>query len=75
MITLEQFGENLQTIRKRQLNVTQKEAAEQSKVGQGTFSQWENGSLNPSLLNVVQFCEAFDLSLDDLVGLKKNSNR
>ena len=74
MITQQEFGEKLKVIRKNN-GLTQKELARKIQVVNTTISKWEDGSMNPSLFTVAQFCEAFDLSLDDLVGLKKNSNR
>lgn len=74
MLTQREFGERLKATRKK-LKLTQKTISEEINVGQGTLSQWEQGLLNPSLLSVAQFCEAFDLSLDDLLGLKKTPNR
>ena len=74
MITQQEFGEKLKVIRKNN-GLTQKELAQKIQVVNTTISKWEDGSMHPSLFTVVQFCEAFDLSLDDLVGLKKNSNR
>ena len=75
MITQQEFGEKLKTIRKQQLKLTQKNLAKHINLTDATISKWEDGSMNPSLFTVAQFCEAFDLSLDDLVGLKKNSTR
>ena len=72
MLTQREFGEKLKATRKK-LKLTQKTISEEINVGQGTLSQWEQGLLNPSLLSVAQFCEAFGLSLDDLLDLKKNA--
>ena len=72
MLTQREFGEKLKATRKK-LKLTQQHVSETIHVGQGTLSQWENGSLNPSLLSVAELCDAFGLSLDDLLGLKKTA--
>lgn len=38
-----------------------------------TIYEWENGNRQPSFLNVVKFCEYLGLTIDDLLGVKKNA--
>ena len=73
MITEKEFGEKLKVIRKKNLKLTQKELAKKIHVVNTTISKWEDDAPNPSLFAVAKFCEAFDLSLDDLLGLKKTA--
>ena len=75
MITEKEFGEKLKAIRKKNLKLTQKELAKKIQVVNTTISKWEDDAPNPSLFAVAKFCEAFGLSLDDLLGLKKTPNR
>ena len=74
MMTQQEFGEKLRTFRK-QKKMTQKQIGERIDISNATISSWEDGTKTPNVLSIIALCEAFDLSLDDLVGLKKNSNR
>ena len=72
MLTQREFGERLKATRKK-LKLTQKTISEKINVGQGTLSSWEDGAKVPNILSIINLCEAFDLSLDDLLDLKKNA--
>lgn len=74
MMTQQEFGERLRTFRK-QKSMTQKQIGERIDMSNATISSWEDGTKTPNVLSIIALCEAFDLSLDDLIGLKKNSNR
>ena len=74
MLTQREFGERLKATRKK-LKLTQKTISEKINVGQGTLSSWEDGAKVPNILSIINLCEAFDLSLDDLLDLKKTPNR
>lgn len=74
MMTQQEFGERLRKFRK-QKSMTQKQIGERIDMSNATISSWEDGTKTPNVLSIIALCEAFDLSLDDLVGLKKNSNR
>ena len=74
MMTQQEFGERLRTFRK-QKRMTQKQIGERIDISNATISSWEDGTKTPNVLSIIALCEAFDLSLDDLVGLKKNSTR
>ena len=69
MLTQREFGERLKATRKK-LKLTQKTMSEKINVGQGTLSSWEDGAKVPNILSIINLCEAFDLSLDDLLDLK-----
>ena len=73
-MTRHEFGKKLRAARKK-LKLTQKTISEKINVGQGTLSSWEDGAKVPNILSIINLCEAFDLSLDDLLGLKKTPNR
>ena len=73
-MTQHEFGERLRAFRKKQ-KLTQKTISEKINVGQGTLSSWEDGAKVPNILSIIDLCEAFDLSLDDLLDLKKTPNR
>lgn len=62
----ENIGEKLYELRK-QHQVSQEELAEMLHVSRQSVSKWENNSSVPELGKLVQICELFDLSLDELV--------
>ena len=72
-MTQHEFGERLRAFRKQQ-KLTQKTISEKINVGQGTLSSWEDGAKVPNILSIIDLCEAFGLSLDDLLDLKKTPN-
>jgi DNA-binding XRE family transcriptional regulator len=37
-----------------------------------TIYEWENGNRQPNFINVLKFCKYLGLTLDDLLGVKKN---
>ena len=71
-MTQHEFGERLRAFRKQQ-KLTQKQLGQRINISNATISQWEDGALNPGLTHIVNLCEAFGLSLDDLLDLKKNA--
>ena len=73
-MTRHEFGKKLKAARKK-LKLTQKTISEKINVGQGTLSSWEDGAKVPNILSIINLCEAFDLSLDDLLDLRKTPNR
>ena len=70
MLTQHEFGEKLKTFRKRR-KLTQKELARKLHMTDASISKWEDGTVNPGFLNILQLCEEFGLTLDELLGLKK----
>jgi DNA-binding XRE family transcriptional regulator len=41
-------------------------------VNQQTVYEWERGNSQPGFIYVVKFCDFLGISLDDLLGVKKN---
>ncbi len=39
-------------------------------ISQSTISKWENGITEPSLSNLIALSDYFDISIDELIGLK-----
>lgn len=68
------FGENLQYLRKRD-NLTQENLAEKMEVSRQTISKWEAGSSYPEMEKILQLCEMFDCTMDDLMrgNMEENS--
>lgn len=60
------FGENLQYLRKRE-NLTQENLAEQMEVSRQTISKWEACSSYPEMEKLLQLCELFSCTMDDLM--------
>ena len=73
-MTQHEFGERLRAFRKQQ-KLTQKQLGQRINIANATISSWEDGAKVPNILSIIDLCEAFDLSLDDLLDLKKTPNR
>lgn len=58
--------ENLRELRK-QHGMSQEELAEKLEVSRQSVSKWENGSASPELDKLMQLCELFHCTLDDLL--------
>lgn len=54
-------------------NITKTELARNIGVSEGTIRQWYNGK-QPSLDKVIKISEYFTISIDELVGLKKQND-
>ena len=63
------LGENLQFLRKKE-NITQEQLAEQLEVSRQSVSKWESDTTYPEMDKLMQICEIFRCSMDDL--LKKD---
>lgn len=61
------FGENLQFLRKVRNKMTQEELAEKLKVSRQTVSKWELNLAYPEMDNVIEICNLFSCSMDDLI--------
>ena len=61
------FGDRLKELRKGK-KLTQVQVSEMIDVQQGTYSRWENGTLEPSLEAVVKLAKLFDTTTDYLLG-------
>ena len=60
------FEANLKELRK-QRGMSQEEMAEHLQVSRQSVSKWENGSAMPELDKLLQMCELFHCTLDDLL--------
>ncbi len=60
------FGENLQTLRKRK-NISQENLAEALQVSRQTIGKWENGVSYPETECLIQISEFFGVSIDTLL--------
>ncbi len=68
------LGENLQYLRKRD-NITQEQLAEQLNVSRQSVSKWESDTTYPEMEKLLQLCQMFHCSMDDIVqGVIKDVN-
>lgn len=61
------FGQNLQFLRKMRNKMTQEELAEKLKVSRQTVSKWELDLVYPEMNKLVELCNLFSCSMDELV--------
>ena len=61
------FGDRLKELRKSK-KLTQVQVSKMIDVQQGTYSRWENGTLEPNLEAVVKLAKLFDTTTDYLLG-------
>lgn len=64
------FADKLKEKRK-EVNLTQKEIAEQIGIKQNTYSDWETGRTQPNLDYLSKLAHILDTTTDDLLGIKK----
>ena len=67
------FGQNLQFLRKMQNKMTQDELAERLGVSRQTVSKWELDSAYPEMDKLIELCDLFSCSMDELVRGDMNS--
>lgn len=60
------LGENLQFLRKKE-NITQEQLAEQLEVSRQSVSKWESDTAYPEMDKILQICDLFHVSMDNLV--------
>ena len=48
--------------------LSQREAAKQLQISQGTYNNWENGRTQPGIEQLIALSELFSVSVDYLVG-------
>lgn len=60
------LGKNLQILRKI-TNMTQEELAEKLNVSRQTISKWELGAILPEIEKLIDLCELFNCSVDQLL--------
>ena len=63
----EQFGPNLKEARTSRF-MSQLQLALKAKVTQGTLARWESSETYPNVQNLIELCEALDMSPDDLLS-------
>ena len=61
------FGEKLMQLRKKQ-GLSQEELAEKLGVSRQSVSKWESNNTYPETDKIVQICNIFDCSMDDLIN-------
>lgn len=61
------FGENLQFLRKMCNKMTQEELAEKMGVSRQTISKWELNQVYPEISKMIELCNLFSCSIDQLV--------
>ena len=60
------LGENLQFLRKKD-NITQEQLAEKLEVSRQSVSKWESDTAYPEMDKILQMCDLFHVSMDDMV--------
>ena len=66
------LGDKLKQLREKH-HLTQQEVADRLKVNRNSVSRFENDALTPSTDNLIQFALMYNVSLDYLLGLGKES--
>ncbi len=64
------FKDNLKEFRKDK-NIGQVELAKAIGVSKGIISLWENGLREPNMYSLIKLAKYFDVSIDELVGLRQ----
>lgn len=67
------FSKNLQFLRK-QKNMTQAELGAKVNVDQTTIGRWEDGNREPTVGNVVNIANAFEVSVPELLDIDLSKN-
>ncbi|MCM1290154.1 MAG: helix-turn-helix domain-containing protein [Corallococcus sp.] len=65
------LGQRLSELR-QEMDLTQVELANAIGVSKGCISLWENGLREPTLTSLIALAQYFDITLDELVGLKND---
>ncbi|MBR6536539.1 MAG: helix-turn-helix transcriptional regulator [Lachnospiraceae bacterium] len=68
------FGQNLQCLRKLSNKMTQEELAERLSVSRQTVSKWELDLVYPEMDKLIELCNMFSCSMDELVRGDLNLN-
>lgn len=61
------FGQNLQFLRKMRNKMTQEELADRLGVSRQTVSKWELDAAYPEMNKVLELCQLFSCSMDQLI--------
>ncbi len=73
--------EKLIKAERQRRNLTQTDVANGIKhisgmnIGQNTISDWENGTKNPGFLGIFNLCRFWDMTVDELLGIKTVRNQ
>lgn len=57
---------------RRNVKLTQKEAAERLGISNGTLCNWEKGVSFPDAQQIIKICDLYRVSYDDLIFLPNN---
>lgn len=68
------FGQNLQFLRKMGNKMTQEELAEKLGVSRQTVSKWELDAVYPEINKLIELCNLFSCSMDELIREDMNVN-
>ena len=69
-LSLQELGNRIKAARKEKKK-TQDEVAEVIGVRKNAVSEWERGVKQPGILNLLNYCSALGMTLDELLDLKK----
>ncbi|WP_429247450.1 helix-turn-helix domain-containing protein [Lactococcus lactis subsp. lactis] len=69
----EEFSLCLKKIRMKR-KLSQKQIAEELKISQQQYSKWEGGIITPNAETLVRLADYFDVSVDYLLGRKRERN-
>ena len=64
------LGEKIYELRKQQ-NLSQEDLGDKLNVSRQTISKWERNESTPDLDKIVPLCDLFNLSVDELLQVKK----
>ncbi len=67
----ETLGDRLSAAREK-AGLTQPEVESYTGINYKTISNWENNVSNPSPAEIATLCYLYDVSADDLLGIKRN---
>ena len=63
------FGKNLKVLRRAE-DIEQTKLAKALNISVKTISHWETGYTEPSISQLIQLADFFNITLDELVGRK-----
>lgn len=66
---MEKIGINIQNERKRN-QMSQKDLAAELNLTSSSVSNWEKGKSLPDIENLIELCKIFNVSSDELLGIK-----
>lgn len=69
----EEFSLCLKKLRMKR-KLSQKQIAEELKISQQQYSKWEGGIITPNVETLVRLADYFDVSVDYLLGRKRERN-